>query len=108
MNFEYGRGEVLHMISHYYLQRTELRSDRHKQKWTSYAREVGAVGSADADAPEYADLSAGEVESAYTSTRFMRNAVLSKARKTRAFLDPEPTTESAGDDGDTKKGRKKK
>ncbi len=108
VSFEYGRGEVLHMISHYYLQRTELRSDRHKQKWTTYAKEVGAVRSADADLAAYSNLSAGEVESAYTSTRFMRNAVLNKARKSRRFLDPEPTPNSAGDEGDPKRGRKKK
>jgi hypothetical protein len=108
VNFEYGRGEVLHMISHYYLQRTELRSDRHKEKWTSYAREVGAVRSAAANREEFSHLSTGEVESAYTSMRMTQNAVLSKARKTREFLDSEPAAESTDDDGGTKKGRKKK
>ena len=69
------------MISHYYLQRTELRTDRHWQKWTEFASEVGADRLAKADPGEYARVSSGALESAYTSSKFLRNAVLRKRRQ---------------------------
>lgn len=39
--FAHGKGEVFHMISHYYLQRTELRNARHHSDATTYATEKG-------------------------------------------------------------------
>lgn len=81
VTFPFGGGEVLHMISHYYLQRTELRTDRHRQKWTEFAKEVGSDRLVEADSRVYAELSSGELESAYTSSRFLRNVVLRKRRK---------------------------
>ncbi|MEX0874886.1 MAG: hypothetical protein WD646_09880 [Actinomycetota bacterium] len=75
--FSYGHGEVFHMISHYYLQRTELRDQRHKESAMDYACAKGvAVTDVDMD-----DLSAGDVESAASSARFLTNIVANKKRR---------------------------
>ena len=76
--FGWGEGEVLHMVSHYYLQRTELRTERHKVSAVAYAAEKGV-----APAPEMADLSLGDVESAQTSSRLLANWVAEKKRRGR-------------------------
>jgi hypothetical protein len=83
IKFACGAGEVLHMISHYYLQRAELRTDRHKASWKEYAAEIGRDALA-ANAPaELNDLKVGEVEAAHWSLKFMTNVVISKQRKDR-------------------------
>jgi hypothetical protein len=79
--FQFGEGDVLHMISHYYLQRTELRTERQKSNWSGYAAEVNASKVLSAAPPEFNDLSIGEVESAHQSLRFMTNAVAAKRRR---------------------------
>jgi hypothetical protein len=81
--FEFGAGDVLHMISHYYLQRTELRTDRHKSNWSAYAAEVGASDILAEATPEFSELTAGQVESAHKSLRFITNAVTAKRRRER-------------------------
>jgi hypothetical protein len=77
VRFDWGDGEVLHMVSHYYLQRTELRSARHEQDAAAWAEEKGVS----APSPASEDLSLGEVEAAYSSTRFLANLVASKKRR---------------------------
>ena len=78
--FPYGKGEVFHMISHYYLQRTELRNARHEQAAASYASEKGV--SVDFEtAKMMADLNLGDVESAESSTRLMANLIADKKRR---------------------------
>jgi hypothetical protein len=75
--FEHGKGEVFHMISHYYLQRAELRNDRHAQTAESYAMSKGvdfSTGMADA----VADIKLGEVEAAATSSRLIANILADK------------------------------
>ena len=81
ISFEYGLGEVLHMISHYYLQRTELRTKRHSKNWTDYAVERNASASTVGAPAEYANLSVGEVEAAYTSSKMFSNSVLHHKRR---------------------------
>lgn len=78
--FKHGEGEVFHMISHYYLQRTELRTARHSGTAKNYFSEKGAVLS-DALAPAVADLSLGDVESAASSARLFANVVAAKKRR---------------------------
>lgn len=80
--FEHGQGEVFHMASHYYLQRTELRSERHSMSGAAYATEKGVVASEEMLA-DMADMSLGEVESASSSARLFANVVAQKKRKTR-------------------------
>jgi hypothetical protein len=78
--FPHGKGEVFHMISHYYLQRTELRSERHAAPASSWAAEKGVDMSADLMA-DMDGISLGEVESAGTSARLFANLVAQKKRK---------------------------
>ena len=82
VSFPYGEGEVFHMISHYYLQRSELRTERHSAAWKAYAAEVGSPQAAEA-APDLEDLTVGEVEAAHQSLRLMTNMVVEKQRRNR-------------------------
>ena len=78
--FNFGKGEVVHMISHYYLQRTELRIDRHAMSAEDYASEKGVKFSADMS--EMArDLKLGEVEAAATSARLFANIIANKKQR---------------------------
>ena len=80
ITFKHGEGEVFHMISHYYLQRTETRTRRHNRTAASYASDKGV-----ALAPEYAadaaDLNLSEVESAASSARMMANLIAEKKKR---------------------------
>ncbi len=80
--FTHGDGEVFHMISHYYLQRTEFRSQRHTSAAMAYADEKG-VFIPDEDVAEMADLQLGDVEAASTSARLFANVVAQKKRRTK-------------------------
>ena len=77
--FKHGAGDVFHMISHYYLQRTDLRTARHQAPAAAYAAEKG-VAPPPAAMAAMADLSLGEVESAATSARLFVNVVSAKKR----------------------------
>ncbi len=78
--FGYGKGEVFHMISHYYLQRSEFRNARHEQPASSYLDEKG-VDLRDDLAGSIDGLLLGDVESAATSARMMANIVADKKRR---------------------------
>ena len=39
VTFDYGKGKIYHMISHFYLQRAETRTARHSKSGTEYAYE---------------------------------------------------------------------
>ncbi len=73
--FSHGKGEVFHMISHYFLQRTELHNDRHRGAATAYAAEKGVAASPDLDG-----LTVGDVESAASSARLFANIIADKKR----------------------------
>jgi hypothetical protein len=83
ITFRHGEGEVFHMISHYYLQRSETRTQRHQSSWKAYAAEVGACEVAAAPLPEFDELTTGEVEAAHKSPRLMANVIARKQRRNR-------------------------
>jgi hypothetical protein len=83
--FRWGEGDVFHMISHYYLQRTELRTERHSASAASYFTEKG-VEMDQATQACVADLSLADVESAKPSAAFMANVIAEK--KARQRRDP--------------------
>jgi len=81
--FEVGAGKVYHMISHFYLQRSETRTMRHKAPSSAYLAEKG-IG------PEMMEkyrtlgtdtLDTGTVESAYTSQTITSRILLDKIRQ---------------------------
>jgi hypothetical protein len=81
--FHHGAGEIFHMISHYYLQRTELRTERHKAPAATFAAARGLDPAAVAAAPVQG-VSLGEAEAAYSSARFLTNILVEKRRKNKA------------------------
>jgi len=80
ITFTHGKGEVFHMISHYYLQRTETRTRRHNRTAASYAADKG-VELDETTAAAAADLNLSEVESASSSARMMANLVAEKKKR---------------------------
>ena len=80
--FRWGEGDVFHMISHYYLQRTELRTERHAASAASYFTEKG-VGMDQATQRRVDDLSLADVESAKPSAAFMANVIADKKARQR-------------------------
>ncbi len=84
ITFDFGDdGTVLHMTSHYYLQRAELRTERHKKSAKDYVRSEMAF--TDEEAAEMEDdlngLSLGEAESAYSTTQFISNVIVEQQKK---------------------------
>ena len=77
VTFPWGEGEVFHMISHYYLQRTELRTARHATPAAAYCEEKGIA----LPPAVVRNLSVGDVESASTSARRLANLVAAKKRR---------------------------
>jgi hypothetical protein len=80
--FRWGEGDVFHMISHYYLQRTELRTERHAGTAAAYFAEKG-VAVTQALSAEMDDLCLADVESAKPSAAFMANVIIAKKRGQR-------------------------
>jgi hypothetical protein len=79
--FTHEAGEVIHMISHYYLQRAECRSERHRRSGGSYAEELGLGSVLRNNRQMFRGVSTVEVEAAHKAMRFMSNVVLEKRRK---------------------------
>ena len=92
--FRWGEGDVFHMISHYYLQRTEERTARHAGAATTYFAEKGVAVSMDM-LQDLDDLSVAEVESAKPSAAFMSNVIIEKKRRQQR-----PAVQSEGDTGE--------
>jgi hypothetical protein len=85
ITFNYGDGgSVLHMVSHYYLQRSELRTQRHKASAKEYAlSELGLSEEEIAD-EDLDNLSLGEAENAYSTTQFISNVIVEQQKKIEA------------------------
>ena len=80
--FRWGEGDVFHMISHYYLQRTELRTERHAGAAAEYFCEKGMAVTADL-VQDMDGLSLADVESAKPSAAFMANVIIDKKERQR-------------------------
>ncbi|MFX0020744.1 MAG: hypothetical protein ACFE9S_00340 [Candidatus Hermodarchaeota archaeon] len=85
ITFDYGDGTVLHMTSHYYLQRAELRTKRHKMTAKEYVQSEMAFSDDDAEEIEkdLEGLSLGEAESAYSTTQFISNVIVEQQKKVK-------------------------
>ena len=81
--FEYRDGIVLHMTSHYYLQRAELRTKRHKMSAKEYVTKEIGLNDQEADIEELEGLSLGEAESAYSTTQFISNVIVEQQKKVK-------------------------
>ncbi len=85
VTFEVGQGRIYHMISHFYLQRTETRTARHTSSADSYLDEknISAAARAKYRGMGSNQANLGEVESAYTSRSMMSHVMLSKSDQMR-------------------------
>ncbi|MFW9928423.1 MAG: hypothetical protein ACFFD1_03445 [Candidatus Thorarchaeota archaeon] len=85
ITFDYGDGgTVLHMTSHYYLQKSELRTKRHKSTAKEYL--VSEMGFSDKEADDIEELdglSLGEAENAYSTTQFISNVIVEQQKKVK-------------------------
>ena len=84
VSFDYGKGKIYHMISHFYLQRSETRTERHTGKGSDYLNEKLKMSSVRYQ--KYAnmdieDSNLGEVESAFTSSAFMNKVLRDKNKR---------------------------
>ncbi|MCU0727577.1 MAG: SH3 domain-containing protein [Planctomycetes bacterium] len=88
--FSAGRGRVVHIVSHFYLQRGELRTERDRLSARAFAGDLGFAPGAPAvrELAEkgLADLPAGEMRSAYSAQQFLANLLVTAMRAER----PEP------------------
>jgi hypothetical protein len=80
--FRWGEGDVFHMISHYYLQRTELRTERHAGAAATYFSEKGVAMTAALE-QDVEGMSLADVESAKPSVAFMANVIADKKARQR-------------------------
>ena len=85
ITFEYGQGKIYHMISHFYLQRTETRTTRHAAPSAEYLKQKGISKDLMYKYQEMGtdDLDTGSVESAYTSQTMITSVLLSKRKHDR-------------------------
>ena len=86
ITFEYGDGgTVLHMTSHYYLQRAELRTKRQQMSAKDYVKAEMAFTDEEAEEIEkdLDGLSLGEAESAYSTTQFISNVIVEQQKKVK-------------------------
>ncbi len=84
IKFDYGDGgTILHMTSHYYLQRAELRTERHKMSANDYVKSEMAFTDSEAEElkNDLEGLSLGEAESAYSTTQFISNVIVEQQKK---------------------------
>ena len=84
ITFDYGDGgTILHMTSHYYLQRAELRTERHKMSAQDYVKSEMAFTDSEAEElkNDLEGLSLGEAESAYSTTQFISNVIIEQQKK---------------------------
>jgi hypothetical protein len=75
ITFNFGQGKVFHIVSHYYLQRSELRTARHEMSSSSYFAEKGLTPDASME-----ELPLGYAESAYNSASFIAKVITSKKK----------------------------
>ncbi len=81
IHFEYGNGNVYHMISHFYLQRTETRSEKQKSSAKEYAMKKNASLETISEFEELEDLDYGTVQSATTSSEFINRMIIEQQKK---------------------------
>lgn len=102
VTFEVGEGRIYHMISHFYLQRSETRTARHGLTSVSYLDEKGIApaGQAKYMGMGASDSSLAEVESAYTSRSMLSQVMLRKKEQMRKRRDRGGRSDDASEDAE--------
>lgn len=80
VTFDYGEGRIYHMISHFYLQRSETRSQRQSASAANYLMEKDISPSLKAKytSMNIEEIALGDVESAFTSSSVMNKIMYDK------------------------------
>jgi len=82
VTFNYGDGKVIHMTSHFYLQRSDTRYERQTKSGTYYVNEELKLDtSSPASAKLNKDLEGlnlGEVENSYSNQQFIVNVIIER------------------------------
>lgn len=82
IKFPHGKGIVYHMISHFYLQRTETKDAKQKSNANAYMLDKNISVSKDSELQEQINnLDYGTVQSANTSSEFIMRAVVNQKKK---------------------------
>ena len=84
VSFDHGEGKVYHMISHFYLQRAETRTERHKGEGSSYLSEKLSMDSNRWNKYKKMgvdDANLAEVEAAYSSSSVMNKILWDKKKR---------------------------
>jgi hypothetical protein len=80
----WGKGVVYHMISHFYLQRSETKNMKQTTNAANYMQTKGVsmetISEVNSNA-NYANLNYAQVQSAYTSTDFVSRAAIKQKKK---------------------------
>jgi hypothetical protein len=94
VTFPAGRGRVVHIVSHFYLQRSELRTERDRLKARDFAADmefapsspaVRRLGGAGLDG-----VPAGQLRSAYSAQQLLANILIEATRTGGSVADPTP------------------
>jgi hypothetical protein len=85
VTFRYGDGQVLHIVSHYYLQRTETRTKAEKEKGTEFAKELGVTLTPEAK-KALEKTTAGEARDAYSASQLSANVIVAKQKMNTQLL----------------------
>ncbi|MHC4472885.1 MAG: SH3 domain-containing protein [Planctomycetota bacterium] len=98
VTFREGRGRVVHIVSHFYLQRSELRGDRDRLAAKAFAGDLGfAAASAPVKRLEkegLAKVRSGELRSAYSAQQLLANILVEATRPAKPEPpDPKPPVE---------------
>jgi hypothetical protein len=76
VTFNCGKGNVIHMISHFYLQRSETRDARHQMSAKQYAMDIKASTAAtNLVANQGQNLNYAQIQSSSTSAQFIYNQI---------------------------------
>ena len=84
VSFDHGEGKVYHMISHFYLQRAETRTERHKGEGSAYLSEKLSMDNNRWNKYKKMgvdDTNLAEVEAAYSSSSVMNKILWDKKKR---------------------------
>lgn len=82
IRFTHGKGVVYHMISHFYLQRTEARDKKQSTMASDYFKDKGACAANVAKASA-TRVTYGEMQAASTSTDFVSRIIIGQKKKAK-------------------------
>lgn len=81
VTFDCGKGNVIHMVSHFYLQRSETRNERHKMSTEQFAIDINASEEVKAKAKTMPNLNYAQVQSSATSSAFIYHQLAERLKK---------------------------